>query len=135
MLLNQLFKLLVQPQLHYQQIQKQQLQQFWNQQMQEMEQVNGIVSCRELRDDVNQMCCRVHLTCIKISHPFSATGVHDLRAFVTFPLLHCRCCNVLVIEKWQKKSLDRFLLPKCNGKDSKGNVDCPIRLVNVFLFM
>jgi hypothetical protein len=34
-------QLQMQPQLHYQQIQKQQLQQFWSQQMQEMEQVNG----------------------------------------------------------------------------------------------
>lgn len=84
---------------------------------------------------MNQMCCRVHLTCIKISHPFSANGVHDLRAFVTFLLLNCRSCNVPVIEKWQKECLDRFLLPKCNGKDSKGNVDCSMRLVNVFLFM
>jgi len=32
----------MQPQLHYQQIQKQQLQAFWTQQMQEMEQVNGM---------------------------------------------------------------------------------------------
>jgi hypothetical protein len=31
----------MQPQLHYQHLQKQQLQTFWQQQMQEIEQVNG----------------------------------------------------------------------------------------------
>jgi hypothetical protein len=39
----------MQPQLHYQHLQKQQLQTFWQQQMQEIEQVNGAnFFCRTL---------------------------------------------------------------------------------------
>ena len=74
-------QLQMQPQLHYQQIQKQQLQQFWSQQMQEMEQVNGtdwLVFLDEysITDCLGLKLFKAHLASILILYLEFIFGMH-----------------------------------------------------------
>lgn len=96
----------MQPQLHYQQIQKQQLQQFWSQQMQEMEQVNGtgwLVCLDEysFTECLGLILFKAHLASILILYLDFIFGMHGTMGYENLQniLKEKNSCNWRVLEE------------------------------------